>query len=134
ALAGRRRRFTVRPREVPRRATRRHRAGGEAAIAPEGVRRARELPEDPTNVEGPITDIEYRSPNQGDAKQKLVVQDDHSTSDRPRDDDHSNLRTADPPELREHVFEGHLLEAHRELVAAVHHDGWRRLGDSPRRA
>jgi len=51
-------------------------------IAPEGVRRARELPEDPTNVEGPITDIEYRSPNQGDAKhQKLIVQDDHSTLD-----------------------------------------------------
>jgi len=63
-----------------------------------GVRRARELPEDPTNVEGLITDIEYRSPNQGGAKhQKLVVQDDHSTSDGHggrtpgRDADHSML-------------------------------------------
>src|SRR5438309_7288933 len=41
ALAARRRRFTVRPREVPRRATRRRRAGGEAAHRATGTRQLR---------------------------------------------------------------------------------------------
>ena len=44
-----------------------------------------------------------------------------------------DLRAADPPELGKHVFERHLLEAHRELVASIRHDGWRRLGDGGRR-